>query len=170
MPRMPKRTLRRSTLKAIMRAIVALAWQIRRLFLGLFRMQTSGVKVMVFNRDGDLLLIRNSYGDLRQFLLPGGGIGLRESPASAAEREVREEVGLAIRGLEPVATYISTGEGKRDTIHLFRAEADGKLSPDPREINEARFFSLDDLPSATSPATRRRIAELASGAKCDDVW
>lgn len=64
-----------------MRAMIQLAYQVRRWLLALFRVRTTGVKVMLFNPAGQLLLIRNGYGESDLFLLPGGGVSRRESPA-----------------------------------------------------------------------------------------
>lgn len=93
-------------------------------------------------------------------VLPGGGVSRRESPAAAAAREILEELGLEVRDVEPVWTYKSGAEGKRDTIHLFKAVAHGLPVEDQVEVVEARFFKLDALPERTSPATLRRIAEM----------
>ncbi|NUT01661.1 MAG: NUDIX domain-containing protein [Sphingomonas sp.] len=153
-----------------MRALVQLAYVVRRLLLGVLRLRTTGVKVLVFNPAGDLLLIRNGYGDSGLFLLPGGGVSRRESPAAAAVREVREELGLELREVEPVWSYESTAEGKKDTIHLFRAVTDGQPVADGAEVVEARFFTLDALPDRVSPATLRRIAELNGSRPYDGRW
>jgi hypothetical protein len=75
-----------------------------------------------------------------------------------------------VRNLEPVAAYVSGAEGKRDTIHLFRAVADGVPSADEREVIEAGFFRLGALPPNTSPATLRRIAELRGDRDRDGRW
>jgi len=125
---------------------------------------------MLFNEAGELLLIRNSYGDRAVFVLPGGGIGRREAPAAAAAREVREEVGLEVRDLAPVSTHLSSAEGKRDTIHLFSGRTLGHPVADRVEVDEARFFPLDALPGAVSAATLRRIAELKGEAPADPAW
>jgi ADP-ribose pyrophosphatase YjhB (NUDIX family) len=146
-----------------------LGYRLRRLLFAWFRIRTRGVKVMVFNPSGELLLIRNTYGDSRFFVLPGGGIGRRETATAAAAREVREEVGLKLRNLEALGSYSSAAEGKRDTIELFRGLADGDPVPDRREVEEAAFFPLEALPAATSAATLRRVAELA-GAPRGPTW
>lgn len=146
------------------------AYRMRRLLLRWFRIRTEGVKVMVFNRAGELLLVRNSYGDRSLFLLPGGGVGRRESPAEAAAREVREEAQLELRDLRPVSVHRNNAEGKRDTIHLFRAAADGDPIADRLEVEEARFFALDRLPARVSAATLRRIAELKGERAADGAW
>jgi ADP-ribose pyrophosphatase YjhB (NUDIX family) len=153
-----------------MRALIQIAYAVRRRLLGLFRVRTRGVKVMLFNADGELLLIRNSYGDRSLFLLPGGGIGRKEEPEAAAAREIREELNIDARDLTLVATYESNAEGKRDTIHLFKATAHGAATPDHTEIEEARFFPVHALPEKVSPATRRRIAEIRGERPIEGRW
>jgi len=39
-----------------------------------------------------------------------------------------------------------------------------------REIEQAGWFTLDELPETTSPATRRRIAEYRQGATGTGTW
>ena len=153
-----------------MRTLFQLAYSVRRALLGLLRIRTAGVKVMLFSATGELLLIRNSYGDTHQYLLPGGGVGRRESAAQAALREVREELGVDAELLDGGRTYESSAEGKRDTVHLFRATTAGSVQVDGREVVEARFFALDALPAETSPATLRRIAEVRGERQYDGRW
>lgn len=74
--------------------MIQLLYRLRRKLIGLLRLRTRGVKVMLLNEKGELLLIRNSYGDSHAFVLPGGGIRPFEAPAVAALREVREEIGI----------------------------------------------------------------------------
>lgn len=145
-------------------------YQLRRTLLRRLRWRTRGVKVMLFNRAGELLLIRNSYGRTDLFVLPGGGIRPFERPEAAAGREVREELGCAVAELAFVATYASTQEGKRDTIHLYRARIAGEVRADRFEVAEARFFALDALPATVSPATLRRIAEWRDERAPDASW
>lgn len=153
-----------------MRPLIEFAFRLRRLLIGRLGIRTLGVKVMVFNDREELLLVRHRYANRDQFLLPGGGIGRRESPEAAAKREIEEEVGLRVTGVARVSEHFSASEGKRDTIHLCRAEAEGEPTPDGIEIVEARFFPLRDLPGNVSPATRRRIAELRGERRADGSW
>ncbi len=67
----------------------------------------------MFNSAGELLLVRNGYGNTKFWMLPGGGIRPWEEPAAAARREIREELGVETCDLEFVATYHSSSEGKR---------------------------------------------------------
>ena len=153
-----------------MRAIIQSAYLLRRIVLRVLRLRTTGVKVMLFNEADELLLIRNAYGDSGQYLLPGGGVSRRESPAAAAIREVREEIGIELDRVEPVWTYKSNSEGKRDTIHLFKAKTSARPEIDGREVIEARFFALGALPSRVSPATLRRIKEISGERPIDGRW
>jgi ADP-ribose pyrophosphatase YjhB (NUDIX family) len=132
--------------------------------------RTRGVKVMLFDEAGELILVRHSYGRSDLFLLPGGGIRPFESPAAAAAREMREELDCALADLALVAVHVSTGEGRRDTVHLFRARAAGPVRADGREIAEARAFALDRLPATLSPATARRIEEHRGLRPPSETW
>ena len=153
-----------------MRAILQSAFALRRALFALLRLKTTGVKVMLFNDAQELLLIRNGYGDSNVFLLPGGGVSRGESPQAAAIREVREELGVSIEDVEPFWTYESGAEGKRDTIHVFKAKTRDRVQIDDREVLEARFFALNALPEGVSAATRRRIAEVRQERPIDGRW
>ena len=147
-----------------------LAWAIRRRVFALLRVRTRGVKVMVENAAGEVLLVRNAYGKHWQWVLPGGGLGWREREADAAARELREETGCRADGLTLFATYVSALEGRRDTIHLFRATTADEPQADAREVAEAKFCARDRLPEDTSPATLRRLAEVFGGAEVSPLW
>jgi 8-oxo-dGTP pyrophosphatase MutT (NUDIX family) len=89
------------------------AWRI-------IRPRTRGVKVMAFNADGELALIRNSYGRSDLFVLPGGGVRPFEGLALAAAREIREELGVEVTQIRFRSRHSSQAEGKRDEIHPSR--------------------------------------------------
>ena len=153
-----------------MRRLLAPLYRLQRLVWRVLRPRTRGVKVMIFDETGALLLVRHSYGRTDQFMLPGGGVRPFEAPEAAAVREVREELGCALAGLAFVSVHASSQEGKRDTVHLFQARAAGPVRIDGVEIAEARFFPLDALPSGVSPATLRRIAELHGARAVSETW
>ncbi len=134
------------------------------------RPRTRGVKVMLFNTNGELILIRNAYGRSDLFVLPGGGIRPFENPATAAAREVKEELGFEITELKFRSQHSTSAEGKRDEIHLFEGLVNGEPQMDDFELEDARFVGLQNLPSATSPATRRRIEEYLGERKPSGTW
>jgi 8-oxo-dGTP pyrophosphatase MutT (NUDIX family) len=153
----------------LMKLPMQFLYRVKQMLIGRLRLRTRGVKVMLFNEAGELLLVRNSYGRTDLYLLPGGGIRPFESPAAAAAREVEEEVGIRVERLAPRGTYRNEAEGKRDTIHLFTASTANEPRADGREVVEARFFPLSGLPPTVSPATLRRIEEYR-GAAVDGAW
>src|SRR5687767_6635734 len=153
-----------------MNLIMQSAFRIRRWLFRRLRVKTCGVKVLVFNSAGELLLVRHSYGNTGHHLIPGGGIKRKETPQAAARREIEEEVGLKIDRLQLVASYFSDAEGKRDTVQLFTAHSDEAPTTDSREIEEARFFALDALPDTLSPSTSRRVEEYRAGRMNGGRW
>ena len=153
-----------------MKRLLDLLYRLRRRLWNLLRLQTRGVKVMLFSDAGELLLIRNSYGRTDLFVLPGGGVHMFEKPEAAAAREIREELNCGVEGLAFVSLHVSASEGKRDTIHLYRARPTGAVRADGHEVAEARFFALEDLPPSVSPATQRRIAEYRGLREPDGAW
>ena len=170
-PRHPARFAAGLGYADVMNVLMQLLYRVRGTLLSTLRWRTRGVKVMLFNPAGELLLVRNSYGPRRaSFVLPGGGIGRSETPEAAALREISEEVGVDAHRLAARGTYFSTMEGRRDTIHLFTAYADAVPKIDGVEVEEARFFALDRLPENVSAATMRRIAEYRGERSVEPRW
>lgn len=134
--------------------------------------RTIGVRALLVDRDGRVALVRHTYAD--HWYLPGGGVNKGESIAAALMRELIEEVAIDDPVIERVlGVYHSCGEGKDDHIVIFvvRTAATGALArADLREIEQAGWFTLDDLPETTSPATRRRIAEYWQGTTGTGAW
>ena len=153
-----------------MRRLPDLLYRLRRGLLRTLRPRTRGVKVMLFSARDEVLLVRHTYGRTDHFLLPGGGIRPFERPEAAAAREVREELSCGVEELAFVSTHVSTLEGRRDTVHLYRARVAGAVRADGVEVAEARFFALDALPAGVSPATRRRIDEYRGVREADETW
>lgn len=118
-----------------------------RLYWRIARPQTRGVKCVV--RHGDaVLFVRHSYGDRRQWELPGGGIKRGEDPRDTAAREASEELGLDLADWRALGTVDAYGYGKRTTVICFEADAPGRaLTVDAGEIEEARWFTLVEPPA-----------------------
>lgn len=152
-------------LHRLIRKAARLVWRIG-------KPRTIGVRALLLDRDGRVALVRHTYAD--HWYLPGGGVKKGESIAAALLRELAEEVAIADPVIERVlGVYHSRGEGKDDHIVIFvvRTAASGILDrADLREIEQAGWFTIDDLPEATSPATLRRIAEYRQGVTGAGAW
>lgn len=131
-----------------------------------------GVRGIVLDGKGRVLLVRHSYGS-EGWGFPGGGPGRREPLADTIVREVREETAVHCRVEKLLGIYDSFTEGKSDHVALFVCRAVDSLQPRPAspEIVSCGFFPLTDLPLQASQGTRRRLAELQSDAAAHwDVW
>ncbi|WP_324828408.1 NUDIX domain-containing protein [Qipengyuania zhejiangensis] len=115
-----------------------------------------GVSVIGRDIDGQILLVRHSYGPAGWYF-PGGGIGRNESPEDAARRELREETACPIDALKLVGVIEEELSGAPHRAHIFEGVVDAMPRPDGREIIEARFFPTHSLPEPLGPRTRARL-------------
>lgn len=116
-----------------------------------------GVSVIGVDGQGRLLLVRLSYGDTREWHLPGGGIRRSETPEAAARRELAEEAGCEADGLSLVASFEEAVLSTQSTAYLFAGTILTAPRADGRETLEARFFPTHSLPVPMSARTRRRL-------------
>ena len=110
-----------------------------------------------------MLLVRHTY--LEGWYLPGGGVQAGESLVEAVRREAAEEVNGHLQEMRLFGVYSNFFEGKSDHVVVFLCEDFTWQSTASRETESADCFRVDGLPEATSPGTRRRIAEFAAGAR-----
>ncbi len=115
-----------------------------------------GVSVIGRDFDGQVLLVRHSYGP-KEWFFPGGGIGNGETPEAAARRELLEETACEIEGLKLVGTIEETLSGAPHTAHIFDGVISDMPEADGREVVEARFFPTHSLPEPLSARTRERL-------------
>ncbi len=138
----------------------------------LLRAATLGVRAVVRDDDGRVLLVRHTY--LPGWYLPGGGVDPGETVAAAARREVAEETGVATLG-EPrlVGLYLNARVSRRDHVALLvfdRPVGRPTLRAPSMEIAETGFFPLDALPEEATAATRRRLAEVFDAVPIAAEW
>lgn len=104
----------------------------------------------------------------------GGGVKKGESPLAAILREIQEEVGIIPASLPKIfSVYYSHLEKRDDYIILYLLELkDFKQNENVTswEIKEKKWFSFDNLPLDTSPATKRRIEEYLGMQTMSDIW
>lgn len=101
---------------------------------------------MLIQMQGKLLFIRNSYGN-HGWTFPGGAKKRDESPEAGAIREAKEEVGITISSAKYIGSYYNSRQFKRDTVYCFLARIeDARVSLDPQEVVEFRWFKLHEVP------------------------
>lgn len=141
---------------------------VRRFWWRARRPVTRGARALVVDGNGRVCLIRHTYEV--GWYLPGGGVRRHEDPEAAVARELREETGMQVVSTRLLGTYSNDREGKRDTIFVYEVQAIGEAEPSCREIAECGWFPIGSPPAGTSPATRRRLLELAGAAAASRSW
>ena len=87
-----------------------------------------GANIAVWH-DGKLLVVRHSYQ--RGLFLPGGGVHRGEDLRVAAQRELREEVGLSVQPSDLQSPQVSAVHVtfRNDTTHIFELYLDKAPTP-----------------------------------------
>jgi ADP-ribose pyrophosphatase YjhB (NUDIX family) len=148
----------------IMRPFLARLWAVTR---GL----TMGVRGAVLDGEGRILLVKHGY--VGGWHMPGGGVEVGETAEQSLARELQEEANVTPNGRPKLlGVFHHPGFSQRDHVLVYVVRDyvwSGPRTPD-REITDCRFFPLDALPEGTTPATRRRIAEIVDGVTVADRW
>ena len=131
----------------------------------LSRSMTLGVRAVVTNAQGQVLLIEHTYVD--GWHLPGGGVERGETAAEALARELVEEAGVRMTGpARLVSIHHNHLTFVGDHVLVWRV---GDWEPCPAtsrgEIAQRGWFALDDLPAGATAKTRQRLAEVFGAAE-----
>ncbi len=112
------------------------------------------VHLHIFDSAGRILLQRRS---LTKDIQPGkwdtavgGHVDYGEDIPSALRREVSEELGFVPDNPRPLVRYQFQSDVEREMVNVFHITvADGfEPHPDPGEIDEVRFWTLDEVSAA----------------------
>lgn len=137
---------------------------------GFIHFRDPKVAVAIFVSQGDkVLLVKRGMDPGRgKWALPAGFVDYGEDPREAAVREVEEETGLrvALNDLVDVLPGDTPGQGASIVIVYAAQVLDGVLRPDD-DVDEAAFFSVDDLPELAFASTRLVIEDWMGDGKPD---
>ncbi|MCX6752470.1 MAG: NUDIX domain-containing protein [Candidatus Nomurabacteria bacterium] len=123
---------------------------IYKLYCFIFRPKSLGVKTVVENNDGKILMVRISYAH-RKWTFPGGGVKRKESFEEAAIRELEEEVGIKTQHLIEMGGYISDRNFKKNIVKCFYLKVDSSfVRIDNFEISELIWCNPGELPEGNS--------------------
>jgi 8-oxo-dGTP diphosphatase len=110
---------------------------------------------MIFDDEGRILLLDHVFRPDCGWGIPGGFLCKGEQPEAALRRELKEEIGIEVEGVEML--FARTLPRPRQIEIYFRARAIGRPEPCSFEIKSAGWFWIDDLPSELSQDQRRLI-------------
>ncbi len=110
------------------------------------------VHVLVFDKNGNLLLQKRS---MKKDVAPGkwdtsvgGHVGIGEDLIISSKREMEEELGLNGVETEYLYTYIHRNSYETELVTTFRCVCDGNISFNKDEIDEVKFWSIEDIKAA----------------------
>jgi 8-oxo-dGTP pyrophosphatase MutT (NUDIX family) len=131
---------------------------------------TLGVRGLVVNGEGRVLLIEHTY--IKGWYMPGGGVERGEPVEHALAREMMEEAGIEVIGRPRLLSIHDNGaKFPGDHVLVYRIEHYREGTPTQTgEILNRGWFAPDALPEETTPSTRRRIAEALAAAESDLAW
>lgn len=133
----------------------------RRFYWWAMRPATRGVRAILVNPDGKILLLRHGYSE--GWYLPGGANKRGETDEASLHRELREELGITqFADVTKLGEYLNQYEYKNDTITVFVIKTFVLAPRRHFEVERWGFFDPSNLPDDTSPGTRRRIEEWRS--------
>ncbi len=122
------------------------------------------VHIFVFNSEKKLLLQKRSMNKLtmpgRFDTSAGGHIAYGEDEVSAAIRELDEELAIRDGKIEFLYKYIWESPSEREYVFTFYTIYDGKIEFLKSEIDEVKFFDINDIDESLGIFTPNLIYEL----------
>jgi ADP-ribose pyrophosphatase YjhB (NUDIX family) len=120
---------------------------------------TASATAIIFNEQGEVLLLDHVFRPTSGWALPGGFFAPREQAADALCREIREETGLELED-------VRICHARTDETHIeifFSARTGGTPEVKSKEIIALRWFKPEDLPENMLQLQRSLIQKVLDG-------
>ena len=146
-------------------------------------MWAGGVRVIVQNDEGKILMVKQVHPERTVWMVPGGGIEEGETAAEAVVREMKEETGLDVT-VGPMIFHVEEVSEKRGQrfVNFFMANVSGgdmQLGIDPefdadhQVLKDLQFLSREEvreLPHVYPEFLRDLVWELLDAGKLYDAF
>ena len=107
------------------------------------------VHLHIFNSAGELYLQKRVMTKKIQpgkwDTAVGGHVDYGENVGDALLRETREELGVVDFTPEFIMKYSFRSSVEAELVYIYRCIYDGGFDPDPSEVDEGRFWTLDEI-------------------------
>lgn len=139
-----------------------------------WRMQrglTLGVRGIIIDGDGRIVLVRHTY--MPGWTFPGGGVEFGETLEAALDREIEEEAGIVRTGPAILFGVYSNHDlfpGDHVAVYLVREWRQARPAAANHEIAEVAFFSPDKLPADITAGAQRRLDEWLQQRPQQSTW
>ena len=127
---------------------------------------TATAGAVALDARGRVLLFNHVFRKGSGWGIPGGFIKKGEQPEEAVRRELREESGLELSGVE--LAFVRTHRRPSQVEIIFRCRVTDDSAPSLNsEIRSAGWFELDELPPDLTRDQRRLIERALSSARAN---
>ena len=121
-----------------------------------------GAGCLFYDDHGRVLLVKPTYKPIWE--IPGGVVEQDESPKQCCQREILEELGLAVPiGALLIVDYNEASPPKTESLMfvfdggILTSEQIAAIQLPISELSEFRFFPLIALPTAMSDSLKKRV-------------
>jgi ADP-ribose pyrophosphatase len=106
-----------------------------------------GIAIVPLDEQGRVWFVRQYRhpAGMRLLELPAGTLEPGEQPEAAAQREVREEIGMAAGKIRPLGGYFLAAGYSSEFLRFFLAT---DLRPDPLPGDADEFIAVEAIPAA----------------------
>jgi isopentenyldiphosphate isomerase len=107
------------------------------------------VHVLVFNRQGRLLLQKRSLSKLvapgKWDTSVGGHVDFGEAIEDAVYREIEEELGIRPQSLQVIYEYIHKNNLESEHVSTYKCVHDGDVSYNSQEIDAVKYWEMSRI-------------------------
>ena len=119
---------------------------------------TVSVVALIFNSSDEVLILDHFVRPGATWGLPGGFIDRDEDPENAIRREIKEEAGLDLDGLN----LFRVRTIDKHIEMYYTARSDGDVVLETSEIRDYGWFSAKELPEGISNSQRKIVIETVN--------